>query len=85
MLLLAIFAGLAVAAGVIFLLENLDNRLRDPDFLKNYGVEVIAIIPNIVDYQEVRQRRRKNLLLVSVAGAYFCCFLGVFAFQLLFR
>ena len=85
MLLLAIVAGLASAAGIIFLFENLDNRLRDPSLLESYGVEVIAIIPNIVDHQEMRRRRRKDLLLVTISGVYFCCFLGVFAFQMLAR
>ena len=85
MLLLAIVAGLASAAGIIFLFENLDNRLRDPGLLESYGVEVIAIIPNIVDHQEMRRRRRKDLLLVTISGVYFCCFLGVFAFQMLSR
>ncbi len=85
MLLLAIAAGLASAAGIIFLFENLDNRLRDPGLLESYGVEVIAIIPNIVDHQEMRRRRRKDLLLVTISGVYFCCFLGVFAFQMLSR
>jgi hypothetical protein len=85
MLLLAIAAGLASAAVIIFLLENLDNRLRDPGLLESYGVEVIAIIPNIVDHQEMRRRRRKDLLLVTISGVYFCCFLGVFALQMLSR
>ena len=85
MLLLALAAGLGAAAGVIFLFENLDTRLRDPGLLATYGVEVIAIIPNIVNQQELRQQRRQDLLLVGISGGYFCCFLGVFAFQLLLR
>ncbi|RLB68892.1 MAG: hypothetical protein DRH07_11825 [Deltaproteobacteria bacterium] len=85
MLLLAVAAGLGAAAGIIFLFENLDNRLRDPGLLETYGVEVIAIIPNIINQQELSRRRRQDLLLVSFSGVYFCCFLGVFAFQLLSR
>jgi len=82
MLILAFAAGLAAAGGLIFLLENLDGKLRSPDMLIEMGVDVLAVIPNIASAAATLQVRRKNIYLVVFSLLYITCFLGVFVFYM---
>ena len=85
MFLLAIAGGLAGGFGLVFLLENLDNRIRDVELLENEGFEVLAIIPNIVEKTVVQKRQRRDLLLYGFAGTYLVCFSGVFMYLIFLR
>jgi len=83
MLVLTLAAGLATAGGLIFLLENLDGKLRSPDTLVEMGVDVVAVIPNISSADQVSQVRRKNLYLILFSSLYSALFLGVFVFLMI--
>jgi len=85
MFLLAIAGGLAGGFGLVFLLENLDNRIRDVELLENEGFEVLAIIPNIVEKAVMQKRKRRDLLLYGFAGTYLVCFSGVFMYLIFLR
>jgi len=80
MVILAIAAGLGSAAGLIFLLENLDGKVRDVDFFKGMGFEVLAVVPNIVDPKLQRKKRRHAIYFFSGASLYFVCFVGFFGY-----
>lgn len=83
MLLLAIAGGFGCGFGMVFLLENLDGRVRDASFIKELGVDLLAVVPNIADPKEIKRRRRHDFLLVSVSSLYTLCLVGVFAYDLL--
>ena len=78
MFLLAIAGGIGSGFGLVFLLENMDSSVRDVALLNNLGIEVLAIIPNISDPLELKQRTRKDILLFSLSGLYLLCFVGIF-------
>jgi len=55
MFLFAIVGGLGSGIGIVFFLENLDNRVRDEKFLESLGLEVLAVVPNIADPEEIKR------------------------------
>lgn len=77
---LALAGGLGSAAGLIFLLENLDGRVRSAVAIEEMGVEILAIIPTIADVREIAARRRQDLVLFSLTGLYGLAFLGAFGY-----
>lgn len=81
MFLLAIFAGVASVAGLVFLLETLDMKARNIDDFKDLGVEVLAVVPTIVDPDKVVRKRRIDLIFYLVTGAYAACIIGVLALE----
>ena len=83
MFLLAIAGGFGCGFGLIFLLENMDSRVRDVELLENMGIEVLAVIPNISDPSQLKQRFRKDVLLFGFSGLYLLCFVGVFGLYFL--
>ncbi|MCD4701645.1 MAG: polysaccharide biosynthesis tyrosine autokinase, partial [Candidatus Aegiribacteria sp.] len=46
-LILGIFAGLAAGIGFIFLKEQLDSSIRNPEDIENLGIPVIGVIPKV--------------------------------------
>jgi capsular exopolysaccharide synthesis family protein len=47
---LALFLGLALASGLIFVLEKMDSSIRDPqDVVKRFGLPLLGTIPEILD------------------------------------
>jgi len=59
MFLFAVVGGLGCGFGLVFLLENMDSRVRDVDTLKNLGIDVLAVIPNISDPTQLKRRFKK--------------------------
>lgn len=80
MLALALAAGLATAGALVFLLENLDGRLRSPDDLESMGLDILAVIPNIANVTEVSRAQRKTIYLGVFSLLYVALFLGGFIF-----
>jgi polysaccharide chain length determinant protein (PEP-CTERM system associated) len=84
---LIIFAGIlfgvAMAFGLIFLLDFLDRSIRDVDTLKHLGLPVLAVIPLKKNEQLAAQMRRRDKKLFLAAGAYFCVILAFLAMELL--
>lgn len=85
MLLLAIVGGLGSGIGVIYLLESMDSRVRDVSLFEGLGVDVLAVIPNIVDPALAKKAFRKDLMVVFMAGVYLLCFAGVFVYEIYLR
>jgi polysaccharide biosynthesis transport protein len=70
LMLLGMVGGLAGSFGLLFLLDQLDNSVKDAEFVKGFGAPVLAIIPRMQDpVQEVRQRKR-SLRLFAAASLY---------------
>ena len=85
MMLLAIVGGLGCGIGLIFMLENFDGRVRDTSFVKELGLDLLAVVPNIVDEREVKRVWRRDMLLLSSSTLYFLCIVGFFTYDLLLR
>lgn len=82
MFLLAVAGGIGCAFGVIYLLDSLDNRVRDVSLFEELSLDVLAIIPTIKDPQLVKRQRRKDFLLATFCSLYSCCFAAVFAYEI---
>ena len=85
MLFLSLAAGLGAAAGLIFLLATLDSKVRDADLFKEMGLEVLAVVPNIVDTMLRRKSRKRDLIFYALSSCYFAGFVGVFAYEVFLR
>ncbi len=85
MFMLAIAGGLGCGFGLVFLLENMDSRVRTVNFFAGLGVDVLAVVPNISEPAAIKRRWRKDFLLISFSGVYLLCFVGLFAYELFFR
>lgn len=84
MLLLAVAGGIGCGFGLIFLLDNMDSRIRTVPSLQDLGVDVLAVVPNIADPTQLKRRFRKDVLLFGTSGLYFLCFLGAYSYVLFF-
>ena len=85
MFLLAVAGGLGCGVGVIYLLESMDNRVRDVSIFDEIGLDVLAVVPNIVDPVIAKKAWRKDLMVAFVSGGYFLCFAGVFVYEIYLR
>ena len=85
MFLLAIVGGIGCGVGVIYLLETMNTKVRDVEMFETLGVDVLAVIPSIIDPQVAKRTWRKDVLVFSVAGIYFICFAGVFVYEIFFQ
>jgi polysaccharide biosynthesis transport protein len=68
---MGIIGGIAASFGVLLLLDNMDQSVKDVSFVKSFGVPVLAVIPNIPDPQLFEAQRKRTKRLFIVAGAYF--------------
>ena len=82
---LAVVGGLGCAAALIFLLENLDTRVRDIDMFNDLGLEVLAVIPNIAEQQIKKQVRKRDFIFFGATSVYWLCFVGAFAYEIFLR
>ena len=82
MLFLAIAAGVGFGCAVIFVLENLDTRLRRPDYIEDLGFDVLAIVPNITDPMISSKERRNIFILIAVSGTYLAGIVSFFVFKM---
>jgi polysaccharide chain length determinant protein (PEP-CTERM system associated) len=85
MFLLAVVGGLGCGVGVIYLLESMDTRVRDVVMFENLGVDVLAVVPSIIDPQIAKRAWRKDVMVAFLAGIYFLCFTGVFVYEIYLR
>ncbi|MBD1399555.1 XrtA system polysaccharide chain length determinant [Pelovirga terrestris] len=81
MLLLAVAGGFGCGLGLVFLIENMDSRVRDVGLLNDLGVEVLAVVPNISDPAVLKRRFYRDVVLVGASGIYLIAFIGVFIFS----
>jgi MFS-type transporter involved in bile tolerance (Atg22 family) len=85
MFLLAVVGGLGCGVGVIYLIESMDTKVRDVAMFETLGVDVLAVVPSIIDPQIAKRIWRKDVMVVFLAGVYFMCFTGVFVYEIYLR
>ncbi len=85
MFLLAVVGGLGCGVGAIYLIESMDTKVRDVAMFEALGVDVLAVVPSIIDPQIAKRRWRKDVMVVFFAGVYFLCFTGVFVYEIYLR
>ncbi len=78
MLLLAVAGGFGCGLGLVFLIENMDSRIRDVAIFSDLGVELLAVIPNISDPAVLKKRFYSDVVLIGFSGLYLVAFVGVF-------
>jgi len=84
MFLLALVGGIGCGVGVVFLLVNMDNKVRDVAVFDELGLDVLATIPNIADPHQLKRRLRKDIILFGVSGSYVLCFSAFFVIAIKF-
>ena len=82
-MLMGIVGGLVGSFGVLLFLEQMDTSVKDTNFVKGFGVPILAIIPHIHDSLERAAQRRKTIRLFTIAGIYFLFILCFPAMELL--
>lgn len=82
-MLMGIIAGIAGSFGLLVLLDNMDKSVKDLDFVKSFGVPVLAVIPNIHDPQMLNARQKRTKRVFIVAGVYFVLLLCFPAMEVL--
>jgi polysaccharide chain length determinant protein (PEP-CTERM system associated) len=82
-ILIGIFAGILCAFGLLLLLDNLDQSVKNMDLLKGFGVPILAVIPNIQNPVDIMMQKKKDIKLYSIAGVYFCLILTVLLVEVL--
>lgn len=70
-MLMGIVGGFAGSFGVLLLLEQMDTSVKDANFVKGFGVPVLAVIPHMLDPHEVALQHKHAMRLFSIAGVYF--------------
>ena len=69
-MLMGIVGGIAASFGVLLLLEQMDNTVKDVDFVKGLGLPVLAVISRIHNQQEEDLQQRRTRRFFSLAGVY---------------
>ena len=69
-ILLGIVGGMAGSAGLIILLDAIDDSIKNVDMVKSLGIPVLAIIPHIQDSHALIKARRKDICLYTLSGLY---------------
>jgi polysaccharide biosynthesis transport protein len=80
-ILMAVFAGLGCAVGAAILLDSMHLTVREAQQLRNMGLEILAVIPCIINEVQTSRRRRMDILAFSAAALYVSGVLGVLAFE----
>ena len=83
MILMAIAAGFGVGFGVVFLLEMADTSVKEVRQIKEFDVEILAIIPRISNAAQERALGLRDRRIFVASGFYFICVLGVLVFEIL--
>ena len=83
MILGGIICGFLGAFGIIFGLDYLNRSVKTVDSLKALGMPVLAIIPRIINPEEIIKMKKKDIVIYSVAGVYIVCILAVLGMEVL--
>lgn len=82
-ILFGIFAGLAGAFGLVFLIDNMDTSVKTLDALKTLGLPVLAVIPAMRSPEDLNRQRIKDIMIYSFAGLYTVFILMILVMELL--
>jgi len=83
LILLSIAIGIGSGLGVVFLLDNLDDSVKNVQQLTNLNLRVLAIIPSIPDEVLLKRQRGRDIWVFAVAGVYLTGVLFLLGFELL--
>jgi polysaccharide chain length determinant protein (PEP-CTERM system associated) len=67
----AVFCGFVGGVGGVFLRESFDSSVKQVQTLKDLGLQVLAVIPNIFNEKEHKIKLKSERKLYTVAGSYF--------------
>jgi polysaccharide chain length determinant protein (PEP-CTERM system associated) len=70
-ILFGIIIGIFGAFGVVFMKETLDTTIKDVQILKNYGYDVLTVIPKIFIATEQENKLKKEKFIYVAAAGYF--------------
>jgi polysaccharide chain length determinant protein (PEP-CTERM system associated) len=82
-ILMGIAAGIAAGFALLLAIDYFDRTVKTVDALKEIGIQVLAVIPKIVDPQVAEKERRKDLRLYIASGAYFSMIVALLALEVL--
>lgn len=85
MILLGIAAGLGCGVGLVLLLDRMNPSIIEVAQIRDLGVEVLAVIPSIVDKVEDVKRKKRDVFVYSLSGVYFSGIIGLLTFEALLR
>ena len=80
--LVAILAGLACGFGLVVLLENLDSTVREASGLEAMGIQVLSVVPRIVDERRATRVRRIDYMVYGASGIYTAFFIFLVIYEL---
>ncbi len=83
LILLGIIAGVGGGLGLAMLKDQMDDSVKNVDMAANFGLPVLAIIPQIEDPQKNNLQARQDRRLYISAGLYFSMILGVLVLEVL--
>jgi polysaccharide chain length determinant protein (PEP-CTERM system associated) len=70
-MLLGMVGGVAGSFGILYLIDQMDDTVRDVDFIKGLGVPLLAVISRIRIQREIDLQRRRTRRVCTYAGLYF--------------
>jgi len=85
MILMSIVAGLGCGVGLVILLDRMNPSIIEAAQVKDLGLEVLAVIPTIVDKVQDTRRKKRDAFVYSLSGVYFSGILGLLAFEALLK
>ena len=83
LILLGILAGIGGGIGLIILKDQMDDSVKSVDIARHFGLPILAVIPQMVDPQQIVLQSRKDRRLYIVAGLYFSMILAVLILEVL--
>jgi len=73
----SLVAGIGASVAAIFLPHLLGGSVKNMSELRTFNLRVLAILPLIPKPEEVRRRRKGDIIFLSVAGLYFSVLVSV--------
>lgn len=83
LMLLGIVGGLAGSFGLLFLLDMLDTSVKDVNFVKGFGMPVLAVIPHLKDPELEAGQQKRARRIFAVSALYFMIMLCFPAMEVL--
>ena len=83
MILLAIIGGLGCGLGGVVVLETLKTTVKDADQIRSLGIEVLAIIPTMVNDVTDKKRHRKDVFAYLFSSLYILSILSLLGYELM--
>jgi hypothetical protein len=81
-MLIGIFAGIAMAFGLIVFLDSFNKSIKSVDALKKFGLPVI-VVPHMPDPGELKKARRNNIFFYGLSGLFISLLVAVLVREVL--